>query len=55
MYSEVHKSETKTIPYQTTDNGELNTMSTKPVDKDTPNEASPICSYAMVDTQRVRK
>lgn len=55
MYSEVHKSETKTIPYHTTDNGELYAMSTKAVDKDTLNETPLIYTYAMVDTERVRK
>ena len=55
MYSEVRKSETKTIPYHTTDTGELYAMSTKAVDKDTSNETPLIYTYAMVDTERVRK
>ena len=34
MYDESHKTESKTVPHQTTDTGELYAMSTKVVDKD---------------------
>ena len=58
MYSEVRKTETKTIPHHTTDTGELYAMSTKDVDKDAHTDHDPplIYSYVRVeDTQRVRK
>ena len=56
MYSEVRKTETKTIPYQTTDTGELYAMSTKAVDKDAQAEPPLVYTYVRVeDTQRVRK
>lgn len=49
---EVHKTEDKTVPHQTTDTGELYAMSTK----DTHNEPSLLYTYARVDldTKRVR-
>ena len=52
VYSEVHKTEGKTVPHQTTDTGELYAMSTK----DKHNEPQLLYTYARVDldTKRVR-
>ena len=55
-YDEVHKAETKTVPHQTTETGELYAMSTKAADQDTHDEPSMLYTYARVDldTKRVR-
>ena len=55
-YDDVHKTEAKTVPHQTTETGELYAMSTKAVYQDTHNEPSMLYTYARVDldTKRVR-
>ena len=55
-YDEVHKTEAKTVPHQTTETGELYAMSTKVAYQDTHDEPSMLYTYARVDldTKRVR-
>ena len=56
-YDEVHKTEAKTVPHQTTDTGELYAMSTKTIiNEDRHNEPPLLYTYARVDldTKRVR-